>query len=402
MTRPSAPSPARGADRSGADRSGADRSAPGADVQDESRSISGSSQFGIKTKLFLAVSCLAALTAIASLVAWYVFGDIGRSVTRVTDESMPGIFGALSLAEKSNEIAVTMPALVTSRSQEERVLEQALLTQRTADLDRLIDGLAGRHVGADAAERLMGLKQALAAKLVELDAAVEGRLDLKAKIETRRQRLASVHAGFLDAIEPLVDDSVFDLVMSGERVTAESTSAVTGLVEGGVAHIDLLLTLNAEINLVAGLLAEALHADERALIEPVRESFEAAAATVERSLSGLPSAMREPPLAAEVSALLAFGRGPAGVFERRLRDLSGGAAESPAERARRTAAIKATHERLLLTLTPLIDDAAFDLVLTTERVTEQSEAALTALIDIGAHILHLLLTVRSEANLAAG
>ena len=71
------------------------------------------SKFGIKAKLFLAFFSLAALTALASAIAWYVFRDIDRAVTRVTVESVPGIVIALSSAEKSAEIAAAAPALMT-------------------------------------------------------------------------------------------------------------------------------------------------------------------------------------------------------------------------------------------------------------------------------------------------
>src|SRR6478736_5480105 len=71
---------------------------------------SQNSQFGIKAKLFLAFFSLAALTALASAVAWYVFRDIDRAVTRITVESVPGIVIALSSAEKSAEIAAAAPA----------------------------------------------------------------------------------------------------------------------------------------------------------------------------------------------------------------------------------------------------------------------------------------------------
>ena len=53
------------------------------------------SRFGIKTKLFFAFFSLAGLTVLASAIAWYVFRDIERAVTRVTVESVPGIITAL-------------------------------------------------------------------------------------------------------------------------------------------------------------------------------------------------------------------------------------------------------------------------------------------------------------------
>jgi class 3 adenylate cyclase/HAMP domain-containing protein len=101
--------------------------------------------------------------------------------------------------------------------------------------------------------------------------------------------------------------------------------------------------------------------------------------------------------------MLDLGRGKPDLFALRTAELKlGSDGQSAAERDRRLAHLKAAHDRLELVLIPLIDDAAFDLVLTTERITQASRAALTRLIDVGAQSLHVLLTVRSEGNLAAG
>jgi HAMP domain-containing protein len=359
--------------------------------------------FGIKAKLFLALSLLAGLTAGASGVAWYVFVDIGRSVARVTDESLPGMVSALSLAKKSAEIAVTAPALMASRSQEERVAEQVRLSQRTGDLASLIQDLGSKQVAPAVTERLVTLGTELTATLEALNGAIERRLRFKGKREMRMTELAAMHARFLTAIEPLVDDSVFDLVISVEKVTAQSTRAITDLVEGGVRRFDLLLTINAEANLAAGLLGEAVHVDDAALIQPIRERFDSASAAVERGLNQLPDELADGQLRADVDTLLGFGKGEHSVFAQRMRELR--ATDEPergGQQDRREANLKGAHERLLLTLTPLIDDAAFDLVLKTEGVTKQSRGAITDLIDVGAHALHVLLTLRAEVNLAAG
>jgi phosphoglycerate-specific signal transduction histidine kinase len=209
------------------------------------------SRFGIKAKLFLAVCALAGLTAVASAVAWYVFADIGRSVGRMTTESLPGMVSALRLAQKSSEIAITAPALMASRSQEERVREQVQLAQRTEELTALIEDLRVTQAGPAATGRLLELRDGLTLTLEQLNTAIERRLDLNAERRARLAELAEIHARFLNRIEPLVDDAVFDLVISGERVTAESTRAITGLVEDGVGRLDRLLSINAEANLVA-------------------------------------------------------------------------------------------------------------------------------------------------------
>ena len=360
------------------------------------------SRFGIKAKLFLAFFSLAGLTAVASVVAWYVFRDIDRAVTRVTVESVPGIVTALSSAEKSADIAAAAPALMAVGSQEERVLEQAKLEEGARTLVALIDDLNASNVPQERTIALSNIEGEITAKLKELNVAVEKRLRLEAQRQAAVRGLSTAHASFLIALEPLVDDSVFDLVTRGEDVTAESTRAITDLVEGNVSRIDQLFTINAEVNLAAGLLAEAAHVSDPVLIQPIRERFLAAAATVDSSLRRLPGGPDTTPLRERAEGLLALGAGPDSMFDVRERTLraASGDRHSLEANQQQLAALKSAHESLLLTLTPMIDDAAFDLVLTTERVTADNSKELTDLIDVGANVIELLLTVRAEGNLA--
>ena len=359
-------------------------------------------RFGIKAKLFLAFFFLAGLTAVASAVAWYVFRDINRAVTRVTVESVPGIIAALSAAEKSAEIAAAAPALMAVRSQEERVLEQAKLEEGARALVALIDDLKASNVPQERTIALSNIEREIKTKLEELNVAVEERLRFEAQRQAAVRGLSTEHTSFLMALEPLVDDSVFDLVTRGEDLTAESTRAITDLVESNVGRIDLLSTINAEANLAAGLLAEAAHISDPAFIQPIRERFLAAAAAVDRSLRLLPDGPRTTLLRARAKGLLALGAGSDNIFdvrERTLRAASGYRHSLEANR-QQLAVLKTAHESLLLTLTPMIDDAAFDLVLTTEKVTVDNSKELTDFIDGGANILQLLLTLRGEGNLA--
>jgi len=361
-------------------------------------------RFGIKAKLFLAFCSLAGLTTVASLVAWYVFGEIDHAVTRVTVESVPGTITALSLADKSAELAATAPALMASDSQEKRVLEQAKLEERARALVALINDLKASNVAPERTIALSSIEQRITAKLDELNVAVEKQLRLGEQRQAAVRELSRAQASFLIALEPFVDDSVFHLVMRGEDVTAKSASAITGLVEGGVSKLDQLLTINAEANLAAGLLAEAAHVGDPVLIQPIRERFLAATATIDRNLRQLLGGPESTVLRERAKALLAFGAGSNNIFDVRERTLRAAAGDRHSLDAdeERLAALKTAHESLLVTLTPMIDDAAFDLVLTTEKVSADSKKAITELVDVGANVLERLLTVRAEGSLAAG
>jgi adenylate cyclase len=359
-------------------------------------------QFGIKTKLFVAFFSLATLTALVSAIAWYVFRDIDRAVERVTVESVPGIVTALSSAEKSAEIAAAAPALMAVGSQEERVSEQAKLEERARALVTLINTLISSNAPPEKTLALSTIERETTTKINELNSAVEKRLRLETERQAVMRKLSSAHSDFLIAIEPLIDDSVFNLVTRGEDVTAESTKATTDLVEGNVSKIDQLFTINAEANLIAGLLTEAAHVSDPALVQPIRERFLAAAATIGRSLQLLPGGPETTPVRGRLELLLALGTSPDNMLDLRVQTLrtASGDRHFLGPNEHQLSLLKTAHESLLLTLIPMIDDAAFDLVLATERVTTNGRRKLTELIDVSADLLQLLLTLRAESNLA--
>jgi adenylate cyclase len=369
------------------------------------RKQDGKAAFGIKAKLFLAFGGMAMLTGGASAVAWYAFTDIDRSVTRITSESVVGMAASLRLAEKSAEITATAPALIASRNEEERTQEQQRLVQRLNELFAVTKGLKATGVAEATFANLIEIEGKIATELKALDGAVGQRLRLSAQRETAVADLAVLQAKFQDALEPLVDDAGFNLVITSEEVTAKSKEAITGLVEGGVNALQALLTLRAEGNLVAGLLGEAAHVDDPALIQPIRERFSAATAAIEKSLEALPQSPENERLRQTSEALIALGGGTDNVFEVRSQELRAPAETRHALQAKReglAAAVEVAHRTLLESLTPMVDNASFDLVTNSEDVTAKSKEAIIGLVEGGVNTLQVLLTLRAEGNLAAG
>ena len=130
-----------------------------------------------------------------------------------------------------------------------------------------------------------------------------------------------MHAKFQDVLEPLVDDAGFDLVITSEDLTTQSKEAIAGLIEGGVNGLLALLTLRADGNLAAGLLAQAATVDDPALIEPFRERFSAAAAGMERNLGRLRDSPENERLRQAGEALIALGGSADNIFEARVQEL---------------------------------------------------------------------------------
>ena len=360
---------------------------------------------GIKAKLFLAFGGMAMLTVGASGVAWYAFTDIDRSVTRITAESIVGMAASLRLAEKSAEITATAPALIASRSEAERAKEQERLVRRLNEISAVTEGMKITGMAEARFANLIEIEGNIATELKVLDGAVAQRLRLNAQRQTAVADLAVVETKFQNALEPLVDDASFNLVTTSEEVTAKSKEAITGLIEGGVNALQALLRLRADGNLAASLLGEAAHVDDPALIQPFRERFSAAAAAIEKSLEALPQSPENRRLREASKTLIALGRGVDNVFEVRSQELRAPAETRHSLQVKRegmTAAVEVAHRTLFETLTPMVDDAGFDLVTTSEDVMAKSTKAITGLVEGGANTLQVLLTLRAQGNLAAG
>ena len=378
--------------------------APNSEMASSGRALGDGAPLGVKAKLILAFASLAMLTCGASAVAWYAFTDIDRSVARITTESIVGMAASLRLAEKNAEIAATAPALIASRNEKERAQEQQKLAQRLSELSTATHGLQSGAAEAKLAN-IIDIEGKIATELQALDSAVEQRLRLGAQRATAVAELAALHAKFQDVLVPLVDDAGFDLVITSEDLTTKSKEAIAGLIESGVDGLLALLTLRADGNLAAGLLAQAATVDDPALIQPLRERFSAAAAAVERNLGKLRDSPENERLRQAGEALITLESSADNIFEARVQELraAGETRRSlEAKRERMAAAAESAQRALLEKLTPMVDDAGFDLVTVSEDVTAKSTDAITGLVLGGVRTLQVLLTLRADGNLAAG
>jgi PAS domain S-box-containing protein len=315
---------------------------------------------GIKAKLFFAFCGMAALTAVASAVAWYAFAAIDRSVMRITEDSMPRMAASLRLAEKAAEIAATAPSLMASTRQEDRRREQAELERKAKELVGLTEALEATDITKQRIAGLASIEGQITTKLRELDAAVEQRLAVKTRKETAVAGLAAVHASFLEKLEPLVDDATFELVLAGEEMSARSQEAVTKPIDVGVNALYVLLALRAEGNLAVGVLNEAAGVLDASSLQPLRERFVAALGHIEGMLARLSDAARTGGAREVTEALVAFGRGERSIFDARREELRQGAAAQEALEASGMLAVRLGDEvaALVAAAQSASDDAA--------------------------------------------
>ncbi|MFP6759449.1 MAG: HAMP domain-containing protein [Alphaproteobacteria bacterium] len=363
-------------------------------------------RFGIKAELLIAFGAMTVMTIIASLIAWLAFSEIDNAVSRITVSTVPSISRAHAIAAEVAEITASAPVLMASATQDGRAQARRVLAATEEKLRALMVELASTDVDQVALTELQILQDQIAANLSHLDEVVEHRLTLRTKIAQSLGRLASTHPRFLETLEPLIDDAVFKTVINSEDVTRDSADRMTRLVDGGMARARHLLEIKAEVNYTAGILAQVATISDSDMIRPLHEHFVAAADSIRRDLEALTDTPDKTRLQRRVRALLVHGQGLDSVFEVRRLELEVSrlpTRQTPTTTARDLAAdINAAHEQLLLMLATIIDDAIFDVVISSEQAVRESQIQITGLINDGVGNLRALLTVRAEANLEAG
>ena len=351
--------------------------------------------FGIKTKLSLTFLSLAALTAIVAAVAWMIFSRIESAVTVITDRSVPEITLALTIAEVGSDIVASAPAMATSATQEERAERRERLSRLSAQLNRLIADWRTLGIASDVAADLSAEVRDISDALDIVDDAIEKQLELKNQLLQRTRFLAATHRDFLETLEPLIDDTIFNLVIDSEQSNRQKGTVLNTAIEDGAERLGLLATIEADGNLIVILMREAaLHAAIHADAPPAT-GLPQVVADFQRALDRLHGGEADAALRQAANAILALGDVGTGIGATG----TGIGATGPADEADMLgAALDHFHD----TLDPMIVQARSALLANTAAIYDERTGVLMELINQGSVRLYQLLSLRSEGNLAVG
>lgn len=305
------------------------------------------------------MGALAALAIAACIVGWVAFGQVREAVERINADSMPRITQALQIAEGSARITAGAPAIMASGSQEERNAARAILDQDISHLLELAARSPGQRGEEAAVSELNDLVERFMVHVRLLDEATGRRLETVARRVKANEALQLSHESFLESLEPLIDDRVFELVLANERGTAVSA-------DHSAATLDALMTLKAEGNGVAGILNESANVPDDDLLRPLTERLEAASGQVQRALRKVPVTPPFEPLRTAAGKLLLFGESDDSIINLRhqeLQQLARARAELAASRDLSTA-LRLEAERLVEETRQASRQAAEDAALT--------------------------------------
>jgi methyl-accepting chemotaxis protein len=283
---------------------------------------------GIRGRLFLAFGLVAAMTVLASTVAFLSYNRVGGTLVDITERNIPAMSVSLMLARESAEITATAPALASAPDKKAHDAARTTLDAHLQRLNEIIGSLAARPDSAPTATALRDTVQKLAINLQALSGSVERRLAAKLERENLGASIRTAHGLLIEKLGPLVDDANFNLTLGLQSATDKATDvqeigkSLATLADTDLNQLQALSTLQGEANLAQGMLTEASITPSKEYLAPIKERFDAASGRIGKALAELKGTQSGQTLQGLTTAMLKYAAGDQSVFAVRMRELA--------------------------------------------------------------------------------
>ncbi|MCW2244734.1 methyl-accepting chemotaxis protein [Azospirillum fermentarium] len=215
----------------------------------------------IKAKLLAAFGGIAAMTVGASLVGLVSYRAVEAPLAHITQENLPGMMLANTLAKESNIIAAAAPTLDAVHSQAERDAAYKKISARAQQLMSVLDTLAAKRPGDPLLVDLRARVQAMLASLEKQNQTVSRRLELEEKRDRALSGLGSAYEIFSKTLTPVVDAAGVALRGKGEQLTSFTSEELSNT-RGAVIDLSAVNDIRAaaktlgQIPALAGITAD--------------------------------------------------------------------------------------------------------------------------------------------------
>src|SRR6202034_1988641 len=133
----------------------------------------------IRSRLYLALGCAAAMTVVGSLFALYASSNVGATMTEIVARSMPATAESLRLAEEASTLVASAPRVMTEQSDEHRNEVSRDIAAQSQTMSARIERL--RQLDAIHGDNLEQARAAVVERLDALNRAVTERMNISAQ-----------------------------------------------------------------------------------------------------------------------------------------------------------------------------------------------------------------------------
>ncbi|MCY3803536.1 MAG: ATP-binding protein [Gammaproteobacteria bacterium] len=276
----------------------------------------------ISTQLYVGFGGAVALIIVISLLALFILDYIGKIQQNVSEKSVPEMTSAFAIAQQTSSLVAAVPRLTTVATPEE-FETIAATTGWQADAFEAQLSIMLENQGRDArAQQIQSGGIGIVQNIDQVKLLVRERFDVRQKIIDLRDELQVVQGKLTTLLIEEIDDQMF-YTMTGYRSLDEERSPLSvHFSEQEFQTYRRLVELREAAAIATELLATAFTVTDEALLEPLRERFEATVGHAGRSLDALENTAVHGRLSTAFSDLLSVGRRENNGFDLRFRELT--------------------------------------------------------------------------------
>ncbi len=268
----------------------------------------------IRARLYLAFGLVAGMTVVGSLFALFASANISATLTEIVSRSMPATVESFRLSEDTNRLIGAAPRLMAVEDESRRAEIAGEIAAQSRNLGTRIDRL--RALNAIEAGEIALARSAMNDRLDALNQAVADRIRISEERRALALAVRTSHENLLEAITPAIDDANFDLMTK-----SQATESRTELNQS-IDALRRLLEVQADANLLAGLLIESSMVTDIASLPPIRDLIAAAERNIDGNLKALSDTEQRKNISALYGSLAALA-GDFGIIVQRTNELKG-------------------------------------------------------------------------------
>lgn len=276
----------------------------------------------ISTQLHTSFGGSVLLIVAISFLTIFVLDHIKTIQHSISEQSMPDMQTAFSVAQQTSTLIAAAPQLATAATLEQfedvvvsvGMQAKAFEAELTAMLRRQEDSEYSRQIREDGVDIIEDIER--------IKALVQERFDLRQRNYLLKEELRAIHDALMMVLISEIDDQMFYTITGYWSLDSAQSPRPDHFSEEEFLTYRRLVELREAATVTTQLLATAFTVNDAALLQPLREEFEATAGLANRSLEHLEGRPIHEDLSQAFSNLFSLGRRQNNGFDLHDRELA--------------------------------------------------------------------------------
>ncbi len=196
-------------------------------------------------------------------IAIFAFSKLEAQFNGLATGEIPSLADAADLANVKALVTIETAALVNAGNEKSRGAAFKALSQATTELQSQTENLVASPFTKEIVQDLKKSTSGFTSIIANLNQQTKSRIEIGEQKTKNLSRLFEAREALGKIIDPLIDESYFNLTIEGEDATSKMNEILNNLANKEITKLRYLLEVRAEVNLISGMYVSYVLATEQ-------------------------------------------------------------------------------------------------------------------------------------------